>query len=193
MRQSIVMVSSVDLDDIRKVLQGQTHAYAPIVERHKDMVFSICLQIIRQREEAEEAAQDVFLKAYQTLPGFRGQSKFSTWIYRIAVNTAISRTRKRNMQWLPLDEERQEGFCLPDEQALEDQITAEERIQLAQEAIDTLPDGDRLLVMLFYHEEQSIEEISLISGLSVSNVKVRLHRLRKKLWQKLNERIFVNQ
>lgn len=182
-----------DQEDIRKVLQGQTHAYAAIVDRHKDMVFSICMQVIRQREEAEEAAQDVFMKAYQTLAGFRGQSRFSTWIYRIAVNTAISRTRKRSMRWLPLDENRQEDFALPEAEMLEEVWDQETRLRLTKEALEKLPEGDRLLLMLFYYEDLSMEEISHITGLTVSNTKVRLHRLRKKLQESLNDRIFVTE
>ncbi len=182
-----------DQEDIRKVLQGQTHAYAAIVDRHKDMVFSICMQVIRQREEAEEAAQDVFMKAYQTLAGFRGQSRFSTWIYRIAVNTAISRTRKRSMRWLPLDENRQEDFALPEAEMLEEAWDQETRLRLTKEALEKLPEGDRLLLMLFYYEDLSMEEISHITGLTVSNTKVRLHRLRKKLQESLNDRIFVTE
>ncbi len=193
LRQRHVMIPTDDLSDIREVLQGNTHVYASIVDRHKHMVFSICTQILHQKEEAEEAAQDVFLKAFQTLQGFRGQSKFSTWLYRIAVNTAISRTRRKKIHWLPLDEAQHSEACLPEDQALEDLLSNEERLNVAKSAVQRLPEGDRLLVTLFYHEENSAEEISIITGLSTSNVKVRLHRLRKKLFQELNERIFVIQ
>ncbi len=76
------------------MLQGNSAAYANLVERHKDIVFSVIKKIIHDRLEAEELAQDVFISAYKSLSQFEGKSKFSTWLYRIAYNAAISKTRK---------------------------------------------------------------------------------------------------
>jgi len=87
---------------IEKVLKGDTTAYADIVNKHKEMVFTIAVKILRNREDAEEIAQDAFVKAFQALPGFKGEARFSTWLYRIVYNAAISQSRKRNMNLPPL-------------------------------------------------------------------------------------------
>lgn len=86
-----------DLYFIDKIIAGDTESYAIIVNRHKDMVFTIVNRILRSREDAEEIAQDVFLKAFQSLQKFKREAKFSTWLYRIAYNTAISKTRKKKI------------------------------------------------------------------------------------------------
>jgi len=87
---------------IRKILDGNTAVYTVIVDRYKDLVYSVVHKILKNQEEAEETAQDTFLKAYQALPGFKQEARFSTWLFRIAYNTAISRTRKNKLQPQPL-------------------------------------------------------------------------------------------
>jgi len=95
------------LDDsfyIEKVINGDTSAYTNLVNKHKDMVYTIALRIARNHQDAEEIAQDVFLKAFQSLESFRQKSKFSTWLYRIVYNTAISKIRKKQPEVTALDE-----------------------------------------------------------------------------------------
>ena len=92
------MASNKDQIYIDKVLNGDLSAYGKLVDRHKDMAFSIALKIVRIREDAEEIVQDAFIKAYQKLSSFRKDAKFSTWLYRIVYNAAISHTRKRRLE-----------------------------------------------------------------------------------------------
>ena len=79
---------------IDKVLQGETNCFAVLVDRYKDMIFTLALKMIKNREEAEEVAQDTFIKAYNSLSKFKGDSKFSTWIYKVAYNTCLDRLKK---------------------------------------------------------------------------------------------------
>lgn len=175
------MKSDSDITHIDRVLDGDISAFAPLVDRHKDMVFSIVLNILKNREDAEEISQDVFLKAYRKLDTFRRDSKFSTWLYRIAYNAAISGTRKKKYLFTDYGEDNMEE--LPDENTTDEPDNTDDELQLRRmrKALETLAPGDNTLIALFYMNNSSIEEISEITGLSQSNVKVKLHRIRKKL------------
>jgi RNA polymerase sigma factor (sigma-70 family) len=171
---------------IDRILNGDRAAYAVLVAKHKNMAFSIALKILNNREDAEEVAQDSFLKAYQALPGFGKRAKFSTWFYRIVYNAAISKTRKKRLEYVAMNENIITNYS-------EDSITEKvegldenEQKALIDKALKKLPEDDQLLINLFYHGEKSIEDISYITGLSESNVKVRLHRIRKKLYEDLS-------
>jgi RNA polymerase sigma-70 factor, ECF subfamily len=174
-----------DIYHVQKVLAGNTAAFAVLVNRHKDMAFSIAVKIVRHREDAEEIAQDAFVKAYQSLRSFKGDSKFSTWLYRIVYNAAISHTRKRHHEFTQIDERVMSDTT--EDEILEDldRVDKESQAAMVNRAIDRLPPEESALVTLFYTEENSIEDISHITGLSVSNVKVKLHRIRKKLYDEM--------
>jgi RNA polymerase sigma-70 factor (ECF subfamily) len=171
---------------IRKVLEGDVNAFAGLVSKHKDMVFTIALKIVRSREDAEEIAQDTFLKIYRSLGDFRKESKFQTWLYRIAYNTAISSLRIKKPELAPISDEIIETVTTDEIGQKVSHLEIEEQQRLMQSAIDQLPEEDGLLVTLFYLDDRPVGEISQIMGLSQSNVKVRLHRTRKKLYAILN-------
>ncbi len=145
------------------------------------MVFTMIVKILRNRRDAEEAAQDTFIKAFKALAGFRGQAKFSTWLYRIAYTTAISRTRRKVYEYTAITNDMVERYSEDDLLENAGKMNNEERHQLIEKTVSDLPDGDQLLIQLFYQKDQSIDEIAQITGLSASNVKVRLFRIRKKL------------
>ncbi|MCK9401681.1 MAG: sigma-70 family RNA polymerase sigma factor [Bacteroidales bacterium] len=172
---------------IGQVILGETAAFAPLVNRYKDLVFTIAMNITRNREDAEEVAQDVFLKAFQKLAGFRKESSFPTWLYRIAYNESISKVRKNRIKTLDLEEEIME--IIPDEEVEEEiaGLDEQEQKQVIIKILDKLPEIDRVLVTLFYLNNQPITEISEVTGLGESNVKVRLHRVRKKIYLELQE------
>lgn len=174
-----------DIFQVQRVLAGNTAAYAILVDRHKDLVFNIAHKIVRHREDAEEIAQDAFVKAYQSLRSFKGDSKFSTWLYRIVYNAAISHTRKRHYEFTAIDERVMSDTTEDDILEDLDRVESDEQARLINVAINRLAPDDSALVTLFYMEENSIEDISHITGLSVSNVKVKLHRIRKKLYDDL--------
>ncbi len=170
---------------IDRVLSGDVAAYAMLVSKHKNLVFSIALKILNNREDAEEVAQDCFLKVFQALKTFERKSKFSTWLYRIVYNAAISKTRKKKLDLVPMDNYVIHNYTEDDVRSGMDEIEPEEQKKMIERAMERLSDDDNLLINLFYKGENSIEEISNITGLSMSNVKVRLHRIRKKLHDEL--------
>lgn len=178
-----------DIYHVQRILAGNTASFAYLVDRHKDMVFTIAHKIVRNREDAEEIAQDAFVKAYQSLRSFKGESKFSTWLYRIVYNAAISHTRRHKFEFTAMDENLIGNVTEDEIMENLDLMDTEERSQLVTMAVDKLPPDESALVSLFYMEENSIEDISQITGLSISNVKVKLHRIRKKLYDSLQPKM----
>jgi RNA polymerase sigma-70 factor, ECF subfamily len=169
---------------IVRVLAGDRNAYALLVDKYKDRVFSLVLGIVRQRELAEEVAQDIFVKAYQSLGKFRKESGFSTWIYRIAYNTAISEARKKKN--LVYNSQLTENMGSDNSDNIMEK-PEEVRQKMLEKALKALVPEENLLVTLYYFEDKSVEEISLSTGLSQSNVKVKLFRLRNKLKETMIE------
>lgn len=173
-----------DIYYIEKVINGQTSYFSYIVDKYQDIVFSIALKVLRNREDAEEMAQESFIKAYKSLNSFKGNAKFSTWLYRITYNTCISEIRKRKNFFTST-----EDIQIKDEaeEMNLDGIPEENREKYVKAALEKLPEDEYTLVLLYYFEDQSIDEISSVTGLSASNAKVKLHRARKKLYTILNE------
>lgn len=169
---------------IDRVLSGDVPAYAMLVAKHKNLVFSIALKILTNREDAEEVAQDCFVKVFQSLKKFERKSKFSTWLYRIVYNASISKTRKKKLELIPMDNYVINNYTEDDVSGI-DGIEPEEQRAMIERAMEHLSDDENLLITLFYKGENSIEEISNITGLTMSNVKVRLYRIRKKLHDEL--------
>jgi RNA polymerase sigma-70 factor (ECF subfamily) len=174
---------------IERVINGDVSAYSSLVEKHKNLVFSIALKILNNREDAEEIAQDTFLKAYSSLKSFEKKSKFSTWLYRIAYNSAISKKRKKKMEVVEIDEHIMFNYSTDEISSSVHHLQESEQIQLIDKALQTIPEDDNLLITLFYKSEHSIEDISYITGLTQSNVKVKLHRIRKKLYESIQEMV----
>lgn len=186
------MVQTDDNIIIARVLNGETAAFEVLVNRYKDMAFSIALRVCKNTEDAEEVAQDAFLKAYQSLSKFKQESKFSTWLYRIVTNTAISSTRKRKIAMVSLDEPIIENYSENEIQNNMNQFDFEEQSRMIKKTMQLLHPQDCLLLNMFYTDNLSIEEIEEITGLSQANIKVKLHRIRKKLYSLINEQMIKN-
>lgn len=166
---------------LSRIQAGDIQAYSFLVNKHKSLVFTIVLRICGSREDAEEVAQDVFVKAFHSLSSFKRESQFSTWLYRIAYNMAISKTRKKKIETIELDERYANQWSTEDSAIDEYALSYEEKEALARHALDTLEPEESLLITLFYNQQLSTEEISRVTNFSVSNVKVKLFRIRKKL------------
>ena len=180
------MSGPTDSEIISRILQGDTQIYSEIVKRYQNFVFTITLRYAQSREDAEEVAQDVFVKAYRSLKDFRGDSKFSTWLYTIVTTTCLSFLRKKKLEVHSLDNER--VFELADSQDSgfkANQVETKSRQAMVNEAIRLLSVDDAKLITLFYKGEQSLEEIAQIMGLESNTVKVRLHRARGRLKEKM--------
>ena len=174
---------------IDQVKSGQTAAFSYLVEKYRDMVYGLALKMLKNVEDAEELAQDTFVKAFQSIHSYKGKAKFSTWLYRISYNSAITMLRKRKTQLLSLDEQR---LSDQDEVKIHSRLTEIDQEELAEslkKAMSALPADDQALITLYYFEDQSIDDIVQISGLSVSNVKVKIHRARKKMYLYLKENL----
>ena len=174
---------------IEQTLKGDTKAFGELVERYQAFVYTIVIRIVKVREEAEEVAQDSFIKAFQSLSSYRGESKFSSWLYSIAYRKALDALRKnKKNNSLELIEEITEGDCSVIENALT-YIEDKERSEVIKKCILELPEKEAAIITLFYFEEQSIKEIAKITELTEDNVKVKLYRSRKKLFSLLKHYI----
>ena len=182
------MTPHEELRLIRKVLEGNAEAFAPLVERYSRPIFALVVGIVGRREEAEELTQDIFLKAYMKLSSFRGRSAFSTWLYRIACNEALSAVRRHRKGFSLFDSER--GERLPDQVDEDAELAtlSEEQERALLVALDRLAPDERALVQLHYYENRPLAECGEILSISESNTKVRLHRIRKKLGLWINEK-----
>jgi RNA polymerase sigma-70 factor (ECF subfamily) len=173
-----------DIVYVQRVKDGDIQAFTMIVSRYGQMVFTIVRKSVDNREDAEDITQEVFIKVFKSLKQFREESNFSTWLYRIAYNTTISELRKKKLLYV-----RAEDNLLVDNDLFSDDNNEEVEIKLQylEKALKMLPSDEIFLITLHYMNEQSIDEISKISNLSVSNIKVKLHRIRKKLAIEINK------
>lgn len=175
--------------------RGDTEAYGHLVRAHQDLIYALVFRSVRDGAVAEELTQDVFLKAFRSLETFRGESKFTTWLYRIAVNvchdqreslSARNRSRETSLEDIgPAPAESATPAGRPD-QVLE----ASEMASSFQAGLDTLDPKYREAFLLRHGEDRSYEEIAEILGISVSNAKVRVHRAREMLLAALRSRGF---
>jgi len=174
---------------IEAILKGDTNAFTVLVDRYKDLVYTLALRMMKHTEEAEEAAQDTFIKAYKSLNKFKGDSKFSTWIYRVAYNTCLDRLKKNKRQQYTVEINEYTEYQVKTLDNALDQIEAKEKEQTIQDCLALLPSEDSFLLTLYYFEELSLEEIGKIVSLKPNNVKVKLFRSRKKLATILKRRL----
>ena len=172
---------------IDKVLKGNLASFGVLVEKYKSMAFTLALRIAKNREDAEEVAQDSFLKAYHSLNSFKQESKFSTWLYKIIYNTAISKFRKKHIESFSMEDSAvPENFHEEKVDGL-DSLHQKERKKIISKAISRLKEEEGVAMTLFYLSENNIREIEEITGYSNSNIKILLHRGRKKLLLELKK------
>ena len=178
------MKNDNDLLYIQKVKAGDFRFFSTIVSKYQNMVFTIVLKIVENREDAEDITQEVFIKVFKSIQQFREDSEFSTWLYRIAYNTTLSELRKRKLFFTSIDD----GLISINESFIEEnEEETEIKLQYLDKAVKRLPPDEIFLLTLHYMDGQSVENISRISDLTVSNVKVKLHRIRKKLAIEINK------
>ena len=177
-----------DSEIISKVLSGDQQAYAGLVNRYQNYVFTLSLRFTKNREDAEEVSQDIFIKAYRALADFKGNSKFSTWLYTIVNNTCITFLRKKRLQTHSLDKEGVFEVADNQDSGLRANLVEQKsRVTMVNEAIKMLNTDDAEIITLFYKGEQSLDEIAQILGLETNTAKVRLHRARSRLKEKMEK------
>jgi RNA polymerase sigma-70 factor (ECF subfamily) len=179
-----------DIELIEQTLVGNQAAYADLIKRHQRFVFTLAMRFSKNREDAEEIAQDCFIKAYRSLSSFQRQSKFSTWLYSIVYTTAMTFLRKKRVDTDSIDDENtyiqlenhSSGF---DTNSVENKSRS---YYLNQAIAQLLPD-DAAIITLFYMGEQSLEEISQAMGIEANTIKVKLFRARQRLKEKLERNL----
>jgi RNA polymerase sigma-70 factor (ECF subfamily) len=179
-----------DIELIEQTLAGNQSAYADLIKRHQRFVFTLAMRFAKGREDAEEIAQDCFIKAYRSLASFQGQSKFSTWLYSIVYTTAMTFLRKKRIATDSIDDENtyiqvenhKSGYDT-------DNVENKSRSFYLNQAIEQLLPDDATIITLFYKGEQSLEEIAQALGIEANTVKVKLFRARQRLKEKLERNL----
>jgi RNA polymerase sigma-70 factor (ECF subfamily) len=171
-----------DISIIERILAGDKAGYRDLANRHKDYAFTVAYKIVGTREDAEEVAQDAFIQAFQALPQFNKESKFTTWFYRIVFNTALMFKRKNRIQTDDIEASQSAQAASAD---TSDEIKSAEQKRYIQKALNHLSPDDVTMITLFYLKEQSLEEIAQIVGISADTAKVKLCRARKRLAEEM--------
>ena len=168
---------------ILKFKQGDKSTFRPLVEKYQDSVINTCYRFLRNKEEAEEAAQEVFLKVYLSLDSYQPKSKFSTWLFKIVVNFCLNKLRdKKKFLSFQLEEDLPSS---PEDQP-DRSLEKEELKRLVRDAIDSLPENQRTAILLNKYEDLSYQDMAKILDCSVSAVESRLCRAKENLKKKLD-------
>lgn len=176
---------------LRLVLSGDTSAFAYFVDRYQDMAFTIAYRVCGNELDAEDVVQESYVKAYRNLHGFRAESKFSSWFYRIVYNTAVTHSKRR--LWEVDREAEPDDVLYLVEDSVQVEIEAMDRKAVVNDILGRMPTGEALLLTLYYMEDHSVKEIAKITGLNESNVKVRLFRARKSFKELLQRCYRINE
>jgi RNA polymerase sigma-70 factor (ECF subfamily) len=165
---------------IDQVLKGYSQAFGRLVEKYESFVYTIVLRVLHNRNDAEDASMEVFVKAYQGLGRFNRKADFSTWLYRIAYNTAVSEFRKRSKRKMEISDDAllMKISAIEGNDVVEETNSDEQRLV---QALKSLSPQENTLLILYYTNNMSVDQIAAVVGISASNVKVRLFRTRKKL------------
>jgi RNA polymerase sigma factor (sigma-70 family) len=178
-----------DIELIEQTLAGDQSAYADLVKRHQRFVFTLAMRFAKSREDAEEIAQDCFIKAYKSLDSFQRQAKFSTWLYTIVYTTAMTTLRKKRVATDSIDDEDTFVQIENKPSGYEENAENKSRTFYVNQAISQLLPDDATIITLFYKGEQSLEEIAQTIGIDAKTVKVKLFRARQRLKEKLERNL----
>lgn len=172
---------------IFRLIKGDNEAFGEIILKHQDFVFNVVKNIVHIEEQAKDITQEVFLKAYENIEKFRGDSKISSWLYRIAYNLSINWSERKKDREIQADEETLNLTILQEEPY--DKIFEKQAIiETMDKIIEELPDKYKIVVKLYYFEEKSYEEIADILGIPINTVRTHLLRAKKLIEKKLSER-----
>lgn len=177
-----------DTEIIKRVLAGEQVLFAQLVQRYQQYVFTLVYRFTDNREDAEEIGQDVFVKAYRSLADFRGEAKFSTWLFTIVRTSCITFLRKKRLDTTSLDNERTFLQVENKESRFNaNAIEQKSKHAMVNAAIRLLSPDDTQVLTLFYKGEQTLDEIGRVMGLDPNTVKVKLHRARNRLKEKMEK------
>lgn len=177
--------NSAIINLVRKVKQGETDAFRFLVEEYQHLAFTVAYNIVKNSEDAEEVVQDAFVKVFKNIGQYERKAKFSSWLYRIVYNTALTRIRKKEIDQYSLNDEYEKDYGLSVHTGWTEMV-ADDQKRFIKQAMEKLPEQDSLVLTLYYLAEESLNEICTITKEKKSTVKVRLHRARAKLFDQLN-------
>jgi RNA polymerase sigma-70 factor, ECF subfamily len=179
-------VSDLSPELIARCQHGDTVAFAQVVTETQSGVYSLAFNVLRNHEEAQDITQEIYMRVWRALPSFRGESKFGTWLYRIAVNTCLNRRRQLRAQLCIVDnhEDVMERLVASEDDPVASTL-ASERNQILWAAVDRLPEKYRLIITLFYQQQMSYPEIAAMLALPLGTVKAHLNRAREALAKSL--------
>lgn len=175
------MLTNKEKELIKEISNGNTVAFSGLVDNYKDLVYTLSIRMLGNREDAEEVSQDVFIKVFTSLRNFKGDSKLSTWIYRIAYNACLDRLKKNKKERMRVEVDHLKSVAFSVMDNALDRMVLEERTALINSCLAKLPAEDATILTLFYFEEKNLLEMEKILDLSANTIKVRLFRARKKL------------
>lgn len=175
-----------DIILLSRIRAGDKLAYKELINRHKDYAFTVAYRILNSREDAEEVAQDAFMQVFGALNSFNGESKFTTWFYRIVFNAALMQKRKNRVESVDI-ETSSEAFLVSHSSDSTEDLRKNERKMAIQKALQNLSADDTTMITLFYLKELSLEEIAEITKISAETAKVKIHRARKRLAEEMKK------
>jgi len=182
-----------DNEVIKLILQGDKEKFRMLVEQYQQMVFRTCMGFLHNKDDADDLTQDVFIRAYQSLASFKGDSAFSTWLYRITVNASLNKIRKSPIKLMLQRFENIKGRkgekeaypIIRDDQDPENILIKQEHIEWVQRALDSLPENQRTAIVLSKYDDLSQKEIADIMNTSEGAIEALLQRAKKNLREKL--------
>lgn len=171
---------------VAKVKSGDSEAFRYLVEKHQHLAFTIAYNIVKNRQDAEEVVQDSFVKVFTKIAQFKEESKFSSWLFKIVYNTALSRIRKKQLDTFTLEHDDYSTEYGIDSHSGWDQMVLTDQKKYIDKALSNLADQDKLVLTLFYLADEDINEICEITNEKRTTIKARLHRARAKMYTQLN-------
>jgi RNA polymerase sigma-70 factor (ECF subfamily) len=180
----------MDTHYINEVLKGNINAFGYFMRTYQNKAFGVAISIVKYENDAKDVVQDSFITAYSSLANFRNDAKFSTWFYRIVVNTALQFIKRENRK-----DEVIEEYSITDNEKTAfntaiDQLEKQDLKKLIKKVFERIPAKEALVLQLYYIDDQSILEIEEITAFTRANIKVLLHRGRTNFYKMLkNEKI----
>lgn len=182
------MENKTDTIYIHRVLNGDTGAFAYIVQKYQNMVYTLAHKILGNKEDAEDVAQETFVKCYRALKTYNGHASFSTWLYKITYNHAIDLLKKNTKNRNTIEWKSELEPDVMQHQYFDEKIDLKEIQLLLKEAIHRLSPNDQVIITLYYYESLPLRDIAEITGIRENNVKIKLYRIRSKLMDLLKSK-----
>jgi RNA polymerase sigma factor (sigma-70 family) len=177
-----------DIICINRILKGDTGAFKFLVEKYQQMVYTLAFKITGNNEEAEDAAQEIFVKCYRSLSSYNDRAAFATWLYRITYNHAVDTVKKNHRKWHTEKRDVEAETGESEDYYLDEKLDLKEIKVLLKDAIHRLSPQDQVIVTLYYYDDLPLRDIAEIMGIKENNAKIKLYRIRSKLLELLQSK-----